>query len=109
MPNEVLAWRTEPGSPVQHAGIVRFQPNADGGTRVDIRMSYNPVIGGLGHSVALLLGADPKHAMDDDLVRLKSLIEHGKTSAHRAAVTLKDVGEETTRAAAPSGAGPGAR
>jgi uncharacterized membrane protein len=108
-PNKVLAWRTAPGSPVQHAGIVRFQSNAVGGTRVEIRMTYNPVTGGLGHSVAVLLGADPKHAMDDDLVRLKSLIEHGKTRAHGAAVKLEDVGEDTTRAAAPSEAGPRAR
>jgi uncharacterized membrane protein len=62
--------------------VVRFQPNEQGGTRVEVRMTYNPPAGALGHAVASLLGADPKHAMDEDLVRFKSLIEEGKTSAN---------------------------
>ncbi|HWO41351.1 MAG TPA: SRPBCC family protein [Candidatus Eisenbacteria bacterium] len=76
-PNAVVAWKTVPGSPIQHAGIVRFQPNPDGSTRLDIRMTYNPVAGGLGHLVATLFGADPKSEMDADLMRMKSMIETG--------------------------------
>jgi len=76
-PNEVIAWKTVPGSPIQHAGIIRFQPNPDGSTRLDIRMTYNPVAGGLGHVVATLFGADPKTEMDADLMRMKSMIETG--------------------------------
>jgi uncharacterized membrane protein len=45
-------------------------------------MSYNPPAGLLGHAVAALLGLDPKNAMDQDFVRLKSLFELGKTRAH---------------------------
>jgi uncharacterized membrane protein len=81
VPDQVLAWRTVPGSSVDHAGIVRFDP-VPGGTRVEVRMSYNPPAGAIGHAIAALLGADPKQAMDEDLVRFKSLIEQGKTSAH---------------------------
>ena len=40
-------------------------------------MSYNPPAGALGHAVAELFGADPKHEMDDDLMRMKSFIETG--------------------------------
>jgi uncharacterized membrane protein len=80
--NRVIGWRSVPGSTVGSAGVVRFQPNEQGGTRVDVRMTYNPPAGALGHAVASLLGADPKHAMDEDLVRFKSLIEEGKTSAN---------------------------
>jgi hypothetical protein len=36
----------------------------------------------IGHYLAALFGADAKHDMDDDLVRLKSLIELGRTRAH---------------------------
>ena len=50
-------------------------------TRVDIHLAYNPPGGALGHFAAVLFGADAKSAMDEDLVRLKSLIEEGKTSA----------------------------
>ncbi len=88
--NEVLAWKTMPGSPVAHAGIIRFQPEA-GSTRIDIRMSYNPPAGALGHAVASLFGSDPKQALDEDLMRFKSLIEVGKTSAHGEQITRKDL------------------
>jgi uncharacterized membrane protein len=53
-----------------------------GGTRIQIRLSYNPPAGALGHGVAALLGSDPKRAMDEDLVRFKSLLEDGRTRAH---------------------------
>lgn len=77
VPNQMIAWKTLPGSPVGHAGIVRFDPETDGRTRVHIRMSYNPPAGWLGHGVAAAFGADPKHSMDGDLARMKTLIETG--------------------------------
>jgi len=58
---------------------VRFVP-VDGGTRVDVRLSYNPPLGAVGHAVAALLGADPKQQLDDDLLRLQSLFDRGKAS-----------------------------
>jgi uncharacterized membrane protein len=80
-PNRTIAWRSEPGSLVGNAGIVRFDPNPDGGTRITVRMSYNPPAGALGHAVATLFNRNPKQQMDEDLVRLKSLLETGKTTA----------------------------
>jgi uncharacterized membrane protein len=77
IPNQVIAWKSVPGSTVEHAGIVRFDSNRDGTTRVDIRMSYNPPAGAIGHAVASLFGADPKSEMDADLARMKTLIETG--------------------------------
>jgi uncharacterized membrane protein len=82
VPNEVLAWRSVEESTVQTAGRVRFRPMPDGGTEIDVQMSYNPPAGALGHVVAFLFGTDPKHAMDEDMVRLKSLLEEGKTRAN---------------------------
>jgi uncharacterized membrane protein len=79
--NRVLAWKTMPGAIVQHAGIVHFVPNVQRGTQVDVHLSYNPPAGATGHAIAYLLGTDPKTMMDEDLVRLKSLIENGKASA----------------------------
>lgn len=77
IPNQVIAWKTVPGSTVEHAGIIRFDSDPDGTTRVDIRMSYHPPAGAIGHAVASLFGADPKSEMDADLARMKSLIETG--------------------------------
>ena len=79
--NQLVGWRTLPGSLVDHSGAVRFDSNPEGGTRVHVRVSYRPPAGVLGHAIAALLGSDPKRAMDEDLVRFKSLIEDGKTTA----------------------------
>ena len=89
--NELMGWRTVPGSAVEHAGTVRFE-RADGGTRIHIRISYHPPAGALGHTVAALLGRDPKRAMDDDLARFKSLIEEGKTTARGETVRRDQLG-----------------
>ena len=55
-------------------------------------MSYCPPAGILGHTVARLFGADPKSEIDDDMVRLKSLLEVGKTRAHGETVWRDEVG-----------------
>jgi uncharacterized membrane protein len=77
IPNKVLAWKTVEGSPVEHAGFIHFEPTVEGGTRLDIHMSYNPPGGALGHGLAWLFGGDARHRMDADLVRMKTLIETG--------------------------------
>jgi uncharacterized membrane protein len=77
-PNKAIAWETMPESRVQHTGIIRFEANADGSTRLDIKMSYNPVAGALGHAAAALFGADPRSLMDQDLARMKTMIETGR-------------------------------
>jgi uncharacterized membrane protein len=89
--NRLLAWTSVPGSIVRTAGVVRFDPEPDGGTRIQIRMSYCPPAGLFGHAAAWLFGADPKSEMDADLVRLKSLLETGKTRAHGMSVTREEV------------------
>lgn len=76
--NKLIAWRTEGGAFVQHAGRVRFQDAGDGTTIVDVKMTYNPVAGAVGHAIARLFGTDPKSQMDDDLLRMKSFLETGK-------------------------------
>jgi uncharacterized membrane protein len=90
-PNEKIAWKTVPGSRIQHAGRVLFAANPDGSTRLDIHITYNPVAGALGHAVAALFGADPKHQMDEDLARMKTMIETG-VPPHDAAARGKEKG-----------------
>jgi uncharacterized membrane protein len=77
VPNQMLAWRTLPGSLVSHAGIVRFETSGLT-TYIDVWLSYHPLAGTLGHLVASLFGANPKHELDEDMVRLKGLLEHGR-------------------------------
>jgi uncharacterized membrane protein len=91
VPNERIAWKSVEGSVVETGGSVSFTPMPEGDIQIDVRMSYTPPAGALGHAVAALFGADPKRAMDEDMVRLKSLLEEGKTTAQGERVALEDV------------------
>jgi uncharacterized membrane protein len=87
VPNQTFGWRTVDGSPVMHAGLVRFEPTGDGRTRVQVRMSYNPPGGWVGHGVAAAFGVDPKTSLDEDLVRMKTLLETGRVARDAAQPT----------------------
>lgn len=58
-----------------------FDPETDGRTRVHVQMSYTPPAGWLGHGVAKVFRVDPKHGMDADLVRMKTLSRPGTRHA----------------------------
>jgi uncharacterized membrane protein len=77
VPNESLEFTSEPGSVVEQHGVVRFEPT-DGGTRVDVKMSYRPPAGAVGHVVAKLFGADARSEIVGDLMRMKSFSETGR-------------------------------
>jgi uncharacterized membrane protein len=91
IPNELLSWETTPDSMVKHHGQVRFRKSGEG-TQVNIQMAYTPPAGVAGHAVASLFGKDPKSEMDADLVRMKSLLETGKTTGKRGKVTREEMG-----------------
>jgi len=83
--NREMTWRSVEGASVQHTGRVRFEPDGDG-TRVHVQLRYAPPGGVIGHAVAKAFGVDPRSEMDDDLVRLKSLVETGKPPRDSAAM-----------------------
>ena len=89
-PDRVIGWRTLPNQPVEHEGRVRFEETT-GGTRVHVQMTYRPPGGIMLHAIAHILGWDPKARMDDDLARMKTLLEEGKTRAHKQHVELADL------------------
>ena len=90
VPNELISWQTLPDSQVQSAGFVRFDENRDGSTRVTVQMNYVPPAGAVGHAVAQFFGVDPRQAMNEDLIRLKTLLEEGKTSAEGRTIEYGD-------------------
>lgn len=90
IPNQLIAWKSAEGSVVDTAGRVRFQ-RLDGGTEIDVQISYTPPAGAVGHAVASLFGVDPRRAMDEDMVRLKSLLEEGKTRSDGEQVQMDEV------------------
>ena len=74
-PNEMLGWRTIPGSRVEHSGVIRFAPLDGRGTRVDVSMSYSPPAGAVGHAIAKAFSADAHSELREDLARIKSIAE----------------------------------
>jgi uncharacterized membrane protein len=75
LPNELLAWKTAAGSKVEHSGVIRFVSLENNRTRLDIRMSYNPPAGPIGHAIARIFSADPDSEIGEDLNRLKRVAE----------------------------------
>ena len=71
VPNERIGWRTAGGARVEHAGSVRFEPRADGGTLVWVTLQYNPPGGEFTHMVSQLFGEDPGKRLEEDLARLR--------------------------------------
>ncbi len=87
VPGQFIGWRSVENSPIETSGQVRLSPISDRETQIDVQLTYTPPAGAAGHVLASLLGADPKRAVDEDLLRLKSLLEDQQAS----------VGEETLR------------
>lgn len=75
---ELLAWRSLPGSDVNHAGSVHFEEAPGGGTEVRVVLNYEPPAGKLGAAVAKLLGEEPEQQIAADLQQLKQRIESGE-------------------------------
>jgi uncharacterized membrane protein len=76
--NELIAWRSLPGSEVDHAGSVHFAPAASDSTEVRVILRYSPPAGKVGSAVARLAGDDPERQVADDLRRFKQVVEAGE-------------------------------
>lgn len=81
VPNELIGWRSIEGSTVDNAGSVHFTEAAGGrGTEVKVVLRYDPPAGKMGAAVSKALGEDPAVQVQEDLRRLKMLIETGEPS-----------------------------
>ena len=78
-PNELIAWRSLEDADVRNAGTVEFMRGTGGrGTTVRVSLSYAPPGGKLSAVVAKLFGEEPGQQIQDDLRRLKQLMEAGE-------------------------------
>ena len=80
VPNEEISWRTTEGALVDHGGAVRFRPIGNGQTQIEVRMTYRPVGGVLGHGLAALFGSDPERVIADDLSRLATQLRGARSA-----------------------------
>ena len=79
VPNELIGWRSIDGSKVDNAGSVHFTRATGGrGTEVKVVLRYDPPAGRVGAKVSKILGEDPAMQVQEDLRRLKMLIETGE-------------------------------
>lgn len=99
VPERLIEWRADGESAVRHWGAVHFEADR-GGTRIQVQLHYIPPAGLIGHALAALVGADPKSDLDADLLRMKSMIETGRTPHDAAA------GREALQAEPPPQATP---
>ena len=79
VPNELIGWRSVEGSQVDNAGSVHFTPAPAGrGTEVKVVLRYDPPAGVMGARISKILGEDPAMNVQEDLRRLKRLVETGE-------------------------------
>ena len=79
--NELISWRSLPGSDFVNAGTVRFEPAPGGrGTIVRVTMNYNVPGGRVTAALARLLGQAPDQIIANDLRRLKQIMETGEVA-----------------------------
>lgn len=82
IPDELIAWRSLPGSDVANAGSVHFRPIGDRqATEVQVVLSYEPPAGRLGATIAKLFGEAPGQQVEEDLQRFKQVMETGQGAA----------------------------
>jgi uncharacterized membrane protein len=84
--NQVIGWRSLPGSDIVSAGSVTFRSMRAGlGTQVNVRLQYESAADGPGARLASFLGLEPSHVIREDLRRFKQLMETGEIARASAA------------------------
>jgi uncharacterized membrane protein len=77
--NQVLGWRSLPGSHVMTAGSVNFDAARGGrSTQVGVHLQYAPPAGKAGALLAPLFGREPSQTIREDLRHFKQLLEAGE-------------------------------
>jgi uncharacterized membrane protein len=78
-PNELIGWRSSSGSGLDSAGSVHFKPApGERGTEVHLELQYIPPGGVFGATFAKLMGENPANQIQEDLRRLKQVMEAGE-------------------------------
>jgi len=77
--NELISWRSLPGSQIENQGVVRFLAGPEGrGTEMRVDLLYRPPAGRAGAAFAMLFGEEPEQQIREDLRRFKELMEAGE-------------------------------
>ncbi|MFZ5896302.1 MAG: SRPBCC family protein [Myxococcota bacterium] len=86
-PGEFISWRSLPGSSIETEGSVSFcDAPGQRGTEIHVEIRYEPPLGVTGLSLATLFGAIPEQKLEDDLRRLKQILETGEVVRSEASI-----------------------
>jgi len=75
IPDQLIGWQSVPNSMIENAGKVEFR-DANGGTELDIIVSYRPPAGDLGASIAKLMNPLFRKVVTEDVKNFKVYIEN---------------------------------
>lgn len=84
VPNEVISWRSIPGSEIQNAGSVRFSAAPEGrGCEVRLSLEFVPPAGVIGKAVLGLFPHITNEYISQYLRDFKRMMETGETPTNR--------------------------
>jgi uncharacterized membrane protein len=99
--NELLVWKSLPGSTVESSGRVEFEDAPGGrGTIVHVTMQYNPPAGSMGAAVAKLFGKEAGQEIREDLRQFKQIMETGEVATVEGQPSGRSTAEERAEALA---------
>lgn len=75
--NERIGWKSVENSDIPNSGVIEFLPTSDRGTVVKVNLTYEPPAGKLSAIIAKIFGEEPNQQVEEDLRRLKQLLETG--------------------------------
>jgi uncharacterized membrane protein len=101
-PNELIAWRSLAGT-VTNAGSVRFEPApGERGTQVKVVLNYNAPGGKVSALLAKLFGQEPGQMIEEDLRRLKQILETGEITGVEGQTSGRNAVQSATNDASPN-------
>lgn len=80
--NELISWRSLPGSVVENSGTVIFRDAPGGhGTEIKVVIKYKPPAGSASAAFARLFGKEPGQQIREELRRFKMILESGEVAS----------------------------
>jgi uncharacterized membrane protein len=103
--NEMIAWRSLEGATIPNAGSVHFKAAPEGrGTILKVEINYDAPGGSVTAAIARLFGEEPGQQVQEDLRRLKQILETGEAAVAEAQPSGRAMAQGVATANSPSGA-----
>ena len=81
-PDQMIGWQSVADSMIENAGKVEFRDAPEGGTELDIIISYRPPAGDLGAGIARLINPIFRKLVIDDIKNFKHYIENSDVQSY---------------------------